>query len=406
MTKKLKIAIFTETFLPQVNGVVRTIEKIVKHLEKKGHQVKLFAIGEGEDHYSQSPVIRLAGVPFSFYKELYIVKPEDKLLGKLTEFDLSQTPIAALQALIPSKHSVVEKELEDFQPDLIHLATPVTLGAIGIYYVEKLKLPCLSTFHTDLASYAPMYQVPYMEEFVNAATKMIYSRTDRILVPSRSSQKQLRKLGLKNIGIFGRGVDYKLFDPHKSNKNILENYGLDPKKKTITYVGRLADEKSLPDLITSFKDLKQKHNDIQLLIIGDGPSKDNLLESLKEEQGYAFTGLKKGEELAELFASGDIFAFPSRTETFGQVVQEAMASGLPVVGYNSPGVRDLIQDTFNGYLVDDQEGFTEAIAKLLDTKTLDKLSQNAREFAKTRSWECILDGLIDEYQKLIDVNKR
>ena len=107
MTKKLKIAIFTETFLPQVNGVVRTIEKIVKHLEKKGHQVKLFAIGEGEDHYSQSPVIRLAGVPFSFYKELYIVKPEDKLLGKLTEFDLSQTPIAALQALIPSKHSVV-----------------------------------------------------------------------------------------------------------------------------------------------------------------------------------------------------------------------------------------------------------------------------------------------------------
>lgn len=401
MSKKIKIALFTETFLPQVNGVVRTIEKIVLHLEKHGHEVKLFAIGEGENYYSNTEVIRLDGVPFNFYKELYIVKPEDKFLGKLSENDISQTPLAALQALIPSKHSVVEKALTEFKPDLIHLATPVTLGAIGIYYVEKLKLPCLSTYHTDLAAYAPMYQVPYMEEFVNAATKMIYSRTNRILVPSRSSQKQLRKIGLKNIGIFGRGVDHELFHPKKSNKDILKKYNLDPSALTIAYVGRLADEKSLPELITSFKDLKKNYPKIQLLLIGEGPARQNLELLLRDINGFSFTGLKKGEELAELFASTDIFAFPSKTETFGQVVQEAMASGLPVVGFDSPGVRDLVQDSFTGYLADDQESFTKSIEKLFDNELRQKMSKKAREFAETRSWELILNGLLEEYDDLI-----
>lgn len=397
----MKIALFTETFLPQVNGVVRTLEKIIHHLEENGHEVKLFAIGDGDSTYSKTEVIRLEGVPFSFYKELYIVKPEDKFLGKLSQNDISQTPLAALQALIPSKHSKVEKALKEFKPDLIHLATPVTLGAIGIYYVEKLKLPCLSTFHTDLAAYAPMYQVPYMEEFVNAATKMIYSRTDRIMVPSRSSQKQLRKMGLKNIGVFGRGVDHVLFDPKKANKEVLKDYGLDPNKTTIAYVGRLAEEKSLPELITSYVELKTKYPDIQILFIGDGPAKENLEKKLKDSSDYAFAGLKKGEELAELFASADIFAFPSRTETFGQVVQEAMASGLPVVGYDSPGVRDLVQDTFTGYLAYDQDSFTKSIEKLFDKELRVKMSKNAREFAQTRSWETILNGLMSEYQKLI-----
>jgi phosphatidylinositol alpha 1,6-mannosyltransferase len=241
-----------------------------------------------------------------------------------------------------------------------------------------------------------------MEDFVNAATKMIYSRTDRILAPSRSSQKQLKKLGLKNVGVFGRGVDHVLFDPKKANKEVLKQYGLDPNKTTIVYVGRLAGEKSLPELIISFKNLKLKNQNIQLLFIGDGPARQNLEQSLKAESDYAFAGLKKGEELAELFASADIFAFPSKTETFGQVIQEAMASGLPVVGYDSPGVRDLVQDTFTGFLAYDQDSFTASIEKLFDTELRKKMSVNAREFAQTRSWEAILNGLLDEYIKLIN----
>jgi phosphatidylinositol alpha 1,6-mannosyltransferase len=404
MTQKLKIAIFTETFLPQVNGVVRTMEKIIRHLEENGHQVKLFAIGDGETTYSKTDVVRLEGVPFSFYKELFIVKPEDRLLSKLLENDISQTAMVALQTLIPSKHSLVEKELKEFKPDLIHLATPATLGAIGIYYAERLKLPCLSTYHTDLASYSLSYNVPFLEEFINAATNLIYSKTQRILAPSRSSVKQLRLIGLKNVGVFGRGVDHKLFSPSKAKKEVLKTYGLDPNKVTIVYVGRLAEEKSLPELISSFKELKQNHSNIQLLFIGDGPARESLEQELKTTDNYAFAGLKKGEELAELFASADIFAFPSKTETFGQVVQEAMASGLPVVGYDSPGVRDLVQHTFTGFLAYDQTSFTNSIEKLLNNELRTQLSNNARLFAETRSWETILNGLVEEYRKLIKTN--
>jgi len=400
----MKIAIFTETFLPQINGVVRTIEKIIRHLEEHGHEVLLFAIGEGDDYYSNTRVVRLEGVPFNMYKELYIVKPEDKWLKKLIEHDLTQTPIALLQSLVPAKHSLVEQELLEFKPDLIHLATPVTLGAIGIFYSDLYKIPCLATFHTDLAAYAPMYQVPYMEEIINQVTKLIYSRAARVLAPSQSSKHQLENVGLKDVGVFGRGVDSVLFKPEKRNKKALLKYGLSESRITLVYVGRLADEKSIPELVEAFNSLAENH-EIQLLMVGDGPIKTTLEKSLEISDGhYAFTGIKKGEELAELYASSDIFAFPSRTETFGQVVQEAMASGLPAVGYDSPGVRDLIKNDETGLLVvnKDEVEFKEALKKLIDSEELRlKFGKNARELAEANSWSAILDSLIDEYKNLV-----
>ncbi len=398
----MKIAIFTETFLPQINGVVRTIEKIIHHLEDNGHEVLLFAIGEGEHEYSKSPVVRVEGIPFSLYKELNIVKPEDKWLKLLIENDLTQAPIALVQSLVPSKHSLVEKKLLEFKPDLIHLATPVTLGAIGMYYIDQLKLPSLATFHTDLAAYAPRYQIPYAVEIVNATTRMIYSKVNRVLAPSPSSKKQLEDIGLENIGVFGRGVDSVLFDPQKSDKAKLKDYGLDPEAITLSYVGRLAEEKSIPELIRAFINLAAKHK-IQLLLVGDGPSKNNLEKQL-EQSGltYAFAGLKKGEELASLYASSDIFCFPSQTETFGQVVQEAMASGLAVVGYDSQGVRDLIEHNKTGLLAGAELSFEAAIEELLNnpSKRL-ALAQEARQTAESRSWSNILNGLVGEYQELI-----
>lgn len=400
----MKLAIFTETFLPQVNGVVRTIEKIVHHMEENGHEVLLFAIGDGEDTYSKSRVVRVEGVPFSFYKELNIVKPEDKWMRKLIENDITQTPLAILQSLIPAKHSVIEKELQEFKPDIIHLATPVTLGAIGIYYVDKLKLPCLATFHTDLAAYAPMYQIPYMEEVVNQVTKLIYSRADRVLAPSPSSKAQLEEVGLENVGVFGRGVDSVLFDPKKRNRSVLKEFGLSEDKLTLVYVGRLAEEKSLPELIEVFNFLSER-SELQLLIVGDGPSRKDLEEMLEKSDGaFAFAGIKKGEELAALYASSDIFVFPSRTETFGQVVQEAMASGLPVVGYDSPGVKDLVEDGRTGYLAK-KDGMTlqEGVEKLVNSESLRKeFGENARKTSETKTWSNILDGLINEYKALID----
>ncbi len=399
----MKVALFTETFLPQINGVVRTLEKIILHLEANGHKVLVFTIGEGESQYSKTKIVRLDGIRFNLYKELYIVKPEDKWVSKFVENDLMQAPMAILQSLIPTRHSVVEEALVQFNPDIIHLATPVTLGAIGLYYVDKLKLPSLATYHTDLAAYAPMYHVPYFEEVINGVTKMIYSKVIRVLAPSPSSKKQLEELGLENVGVLGRGVDQELFSPNKRNREILANYDLDPNKITITYVGRLAEEKSIPELVGIFSSLCEKYP-IQLLVIGDGPIKQELEDSLDRTDGtYAFTGIRKGTELVELYAASDIFAFPSKTETFGQVVLEAMASGLPIVAYESPGVRDLIQDKKNGYLATSLKDFELCLESLIkDANLRQNYAKKSRELSMERSWKNILDGLLTEYSKLIN----
>jgi glycosyltransferase involved in cell wall biosynthesis len=399
----MRIALFTETFLPQINGVVRTLEKVVRHLEDNGHEVLLLTIGEGDRIFSKTEVIRVEGIPFSLYKELNLVKPEDKWFSKLIENEITQIPISILQSLIPCKHSVVEAALDEFKPDLLHLATPVSLGAIGFYYKDKLKLPCLATFHTDLAAYAPMYQIPYIEEIINAATKTTYARAHRILAPSPSSKNQLEKIGLKNVGVFGRGVDQSKFNPNRADRAVLSEYGLDPEKTTLLYVGRLAEEKSIPEIIDAFNDLSQKY-DIQLLLVGDGPIRTKLEEELENaDGGFAFAGIKKGDELACLYASSDIFVFPSRTETFGQVVLEAMASALPVVGYDSPGVCDLVLDNQNGYLVTDFQNFKFAIEDLIKHKEKRKIfGQKSFELAQARSWTTILNNLLDEYQSLID----
>ena len=414
----MRVAILTETFLPQVNGVVRTVEKIIKYLEKNRHEVLLITIGDGEECYSSTQVVRVPGIPFGLYKELNLVKPEDELFAKFLDNEFMQLPIAALQSLIPSSNKVVEEALYKFQPDIIHLVTPVTLGAVGHYYIEKMKLPSLATFHTDIAAYAPRYQIPYVENIVNVVTKMIYSKADRVLAPSPSSKAQLENIGIENVGVFGRGVDHKLFNPSKADKKKLEAYGLSSNRLTILYAGRLAEEKSLEKLVESFKHLLIKYpEDIQLLIIGEGPSRIDLEAALAGVSNYAFTGLKTGEELASLYASADIFAFPSVTETFGQVVLEAMASGLPVLGFDSPGVRDLIEQAVSGFLADPKVDYLDTVnplsfiynleALIKDAAWRKKLGDRALAIAQQRSWDAILAELVAEYEILINAaNKK
>lgn len=406
----MRILLITETFLPQVNGIVRTLEKLLRFLEQNNHHSLVITLGEGDNKYSATEIIRVPGVKFSLYEDLYIVKPIEGWLEKLLETNIMQIPVSLLQTLIPNPHPIVEEAIEKFKPDVIHLVTPTTLGAVGYYYVEKFKIPCLATFHTDLAAYTSRYQVP-LENIVNVITKLVYNRIDRVLAPSPSSLQQLNKIGVKNVGIFGRGVDTALFNPGKRNREILKTYKLNPNKITLMYAGRLADEKSIPILINSFKSLITKH-DIQLLLVGDGPIRSVLEHDLKNDtkSGYALTGLQKGDELAALYASSDIFAFPSKTETFGQVVLEAMASGLPVVGFDSPGVRDLVQDNVTGFLVKDSSTtngsndskFTEAIEKLILAPELrDSFGLAGQKEAYKRGWEQVLNGLIKEYEVLL-----
>lgn len=397
---------------------MRTVEKIVKYLEKNKHEVLLVTIGDGDESYSATQVVRVPGIPFGLYKELNLVKPDDELLAKFLDNDFMQLPVATLQSLIPSSNKVVEEALYKFQPDIIHLVTPVTLGAVGHYYIDKMKLPSLATFHTDIAAYAPRYQIPYVENIVNLVTKVVYSKADRVLAPSPSSKAQLETIGLQNVGVFGRGVDHKLFNPTKVQRERLKDLGLNPDALTILYAGRLAEEKSIDKLIEAFKLLKNRDKlNIQLLIVGEGPSRAELETALSDTKDYAFTGLKTGEDLASLYASADIFAFPSVTETFGQVVLEAMASGLAVLGFDSPGVRDLVEHEKTGLLADPKldyldenkaASFISQLKYLIENSDIRKsFSEAAFNSAQLRSWDSILAGLVHEYEILIDAaNKK
>ncbi len=397
---------------------MRTVEKIVKYLEKNKHEVLLVTIGDGDESYSATQVVRVPGIPFGLYKELNLVKPDDELLAKFLDNDFMQLPVATLQSLIPSSNKVVEEALYKFQPDIIHLVTPVTLGAVGHYYIDKMKLPSLATFHTDIAAYAPRYQIPYVENIVNLVTKVVYSKADRVLAPSPSSKAQLETIGLQNVGVFGRGVDHKLFNPIKVQRERLRDLGLNPDALTILYAGRLAEEKSIDKLIEAFKLLKNRDKlNIQLLIVGEGPSRAELETALSDTKDYAFTGLKTGEDLASLYASADIFAFPSVTETFGQVVLEAMASGLAVLGFDSPGVRDLVEHEKTGLLADPKldyldenkaASFISQLKYLIENSDIRKsFSEAAFNSAQLRSWDSILAGLVHEYEILIDAaNKK
>ncbi|MCH2228346.1 MAG: glycosyltransferase family 1 protein [Candidatus Caenarcaniphilales bacterium] len=412
----MKVAILSETFLPQVNGVVRTVEKIVKFLEANGHEALLVTLGEGDANYSNTEVVRAPGVPFGLYKELHLVKPEDEFFSKFVGNDIMQFPAILLMTLIPSANTVVGEALERFKPDIIHLVTPVTLGAIGHYYMEKMNLPSLATFHTDIAAYAPRYQVPYAENVVNLLTKTIYSKSERVLAPSPSSQKQLEEIGLENVGVFGRGVDHTMYSPEKRNKELLREFNLDTEKITLMYAGRLAEEKSIDKVIDCFKVLQKKYpNKVQLMIVGNGPCREDLEKQLTDTSDYAFTGLQTGDKFASLYAAADIFAFPSVTETFGQVVLESMASALPVVGYDSPGVRDLVENGHSGFLANQKvdhldesnpASFIAGLINLIEKPELRaELGKNAHAEAQRRSWDNILGDLVREYQVLIDKRK-
>lgn len=396
----MKVCLFTETFSPQINGIVRTLERLIDYLEKHNHKVLVITMGKGEAKFSNSEVLRVASIPFYLYPELNLVKPQDKWFEFLLRNKVFQVFAASAQAAFPSSHPEIEKKLKEFQPDIIHNVTPVTLGSIGTFYAQKMNIALIASYHTDIAAYAPNYNIPFLESFINAATKMAYSKALITLAPSPSSKSYLEKIGLKNVRIFGRGVDHKLFNPERQNKTILKQYGLNPEKLTLIYAGRLAEEKSIPEIVDAFKE-SLKINEIQLLFIGGGPLKESLEATLKDYP-VGFSGFKKGEEYAELHASGDIFIFPSKTETFGQVVLEAMASGRPILGYDAPGVRDLVIHEKTGLLAKNNSEFKSYLNELIENSELRvSLGSRSLEEARKRSWDEILNSVLKDYQTLL-----
>lgn len=370
----MRIAYFTDTYLPQVNGVTNTLSRLVSYLDKKGVENIVFAPGEQGEHSYETAVDTSFSLRFFLYPEC-----------RLT---------------IPNLYRI-SNVLHSFKPDLIHCVTPFNLGLTGLKYGRDHSLPVVASYHTNFDQYLDYYNLRFLQNVIWEFFQWFHNQCLVNYVPSRDTLGILKKRNIGNLEIWSRGVDTSLYHPAKRKEELRAKWQA-ANKLVLLYVGRLGAEKNLELLINTYRALDNRYpGRLHLVITGEGP----LAPVLREEAppSVTFTGYQKGEALAEIYASADIFAFPSCTETFGNVVLEAMASGLPAAGLAAGGVRETIRHGKNGLLsLPGNEGdFAEALGRLIeDNNYRHALAQGARAYAEKQSWEAILAKLLSSYERV------
>ncbi|MFC0274236.1 glycosyltransferase family 4 protein [Metabacillus herbersteinensis] len=372
----MRVAIFTDTFAPDVNGVARTLKRFTDYLESKGYEFKVFAPESTNDSLFSSHIHRFASLPFFLYPECRLALP-----------NMVQ----------------VKTELQRFKPDIIHVATPFNIGFCGLHYAKKLNIPVVGSYHTDFDQYLEYYDLQFFSKFLWKYMHWFHRPLRKIFVPSQETLEQLRKQGFMNLRIWGRGVDCSLFHPNYNLAEVREAYQI-KEKFILSYVGRLAPEKDIETLMKLTTQLPENIRDnVHWLIVGDGPLKEEMMKSSPENMTFA--GYLNGVNLAKVYASSDLFVFPSPTETFGNVVLEAHAAGTPVIGANSGGVKNIIQQGKTGFLCEPKniDQFSTAIHTILTNETLQKdMGNNAHAYALTQTWSQIFDGLLKEYEGALE----
>ncbi|WP_222598459.1 glycosyltransferase family 4 protein [Lentzea tibetensis] len=356
----MRVAIVTESFLPQVNGVTNSVLRVLEHLKRLGYQALVIAPGAGEDTHEGTPVVRVPAVDLPRVTSLPVGVPTRKVL----------------------------KALADFRPDVVHLASPFVLGARGLSAARKLGLPTVAVYQTDVAGFAGNYGLGLTARAAWRWTRRLHTLADRTLAPSTWAVEALRKHGVPRVHRWARGVDTELFHPSRRDAG-------DSGELVVGYVGRLAPEKQVSRL-TELADVPG----VKLRIVGDGPDLPMLRQQLPNAE---FLGFRKGEELAEAYASLDVFVHTGPHETFCQAVQEALASGVPVLAPDAGGPRDLVRHGRTGFLFGDRITLREGVERLRDPLLRKQFGLAARRSVAGRTWPRICDELMGHYAELVDV---
>ena len=372
-----RVAIFAEAFLPKIDGVSKSVYLTMRYLQQTGREVMVFAPDIAPQQIGVSRIIRLPSFNLSVAPETYVAIPTPQ----------------------------IDRHLKQFRPDLIHLFSPAVLGSGGMIAGRRYNIPVIANYQTDLPGYARKhYGVRFLSSAVDRWLRFIHNNSHMTLVPSNQTLLELRQRGYRRLHLWRRGVDIERFHPRNHSAEWRQRLlnGRDPDSLLCIYVGRLAPEKQV-DLLINVAHLPG----VSLTIIGDGAERGNL-EKLFAGTGTHFMGYLLGDELARAYASGDVFLFPGPNETFGQVVQEAMASGLPGVIVNSGGVVDLIRNGINGFSCDENPAaLADAVSRLRDNPALrQNLASASRRFAEAYPWTVIMSQLEEHYQHAMVLSKR
>ncbi len=377
LPERLRVAVFTETFLPKIDGIVSVLQLMLQRLNEQGHQVILFGPEGGPEEFAGAEIVGVGGPKVFFYPELNFNYPRPWIYQRVKQFN----------------------------PAVIHAVNPFVLGAFGLYCARRLDTPTLASYHTDMARYADHYGFGFTKPALWSYLRSIHNRADVNLCPSSAVRDELRDQGFRRVRWWKRGIDTDFFTPgpvDMAMRNRLSDGH--PDDFLIVYVGRQSPEKGLFGL----RDAIFPQEGVRLALIGGGPA----LEELKTYYAgtpTVFPGYLRGQELVDAYRAADAFIFPSTTETFGLVALEAMACRVPVIAAESGGIVDTVRDGYNGLYFDPEhpEQMGELVRRLRENPALrDELAANALTHARNQSWRATMDQLIDYYYLALRVHSR
>ncbi len=374
----MRVAFFTETFLPKVDGIVTRLTRSLEQLALLGHEALVFAPHEPPEAYAGHRVVQVPAVPFKpWYPELFLGLPRPRL----------------------------GRELDRFGPDIVHVVNPVVLGLWGTAIAKQRNLPLLASYHTELTQYARHLRLPMLSRPGARFLRDVHNQAHVNLVTSRPMLESARGLGIERVRVWPKAVDTDLFRPERATRAMRERLtGGHPEAPLLVCVSRLSFEKRIDWLYAPVTQVPGA----RLALIGSGPAEEEL-KSRFAGTNTVFTGYMAGTELAAAYASADVFVFPSDTETLGFVAMEAMASGVPTVGARAGGIPDVIEHEVNGLMFTplDLGDLTRQVKRLVDDPALRRrLGERARRDMEEVSWRAATEALVEFYDLAIKVHAR
>ncbi|HDP80465.1 MAG TPA: glycosyltransferase family 1 protein [Spirochaetes bacterium] len=373
----MRIAYFTESLPPNIDGVSRTFVQLAAYLERNDIDFRFYSpFAPDESNSWHRRVKKVRSVPFILYRAYRWSMPGISNLGP---------------------------DLEEFRPDIVQVTSPTLLGGFGLSYAKEKGIPAVASYHTHFISYFKYYRLTLLETLGWNILRNFYNRAEMTFVPSNTMKNELVEQDFKNLRIWGRGIDLDKFSPKKRNAELRRKAGAEH-IPIVLYTGRLVKEKDLEDVVGVYKILKSENMVFKMVFVGDGPLRPYLEREMPDAY---FAGFQRDEGLWQWYASGDVFLFPSTTEAFGNVVQEALGSGVPAVGARAGGVADLIEDGMNGFLVapKDVPAMADRVRLLIDDAGLrKKLGRYARVRARKSSWDAINGQLVKHYGEVLETN--